>query len=403
MKKNVVALVSLGLMSMLAGNANAQVGDHILVAPRCLLKELTSLQTITSLQSFSLISANDNGVEALTQAKSHRTPQPCGGFMDVTESWKEYGGDVKNTTKAREFLAKYLPVEQEHKGKNYAIKYKKQTNRIIKTIDSQAMWADLTTLTSFPDRSGRTDNGVKAAAWIKQKVEEMAKAAGHSDVTVYYVPTGGGYLQPSVVAKLGNSDEAGVVIGGHMDTLSSTYELKPGADDDGSGTVTVLGVTRAILNSGVTFKRPIYFVWYAAEEAGLVGSTYVVRNFKKNNVAVDAVIQFDMTGYQNKNDPTMWLIQDNIDRNLTDFLGELINNYVKVPVNKTRCGYACSDHASWDQAGYTAAFPFEAAFGTDDPYIHTSRDKMDVLSLDHITNFAKLGTAFAVELAEPQS
>src|SRR5262249_37754543 len=101
----------------------------------------------------------------------------------------------------------------------------------------------------------------------------------------------GSYVQPSVVAKLGNSDEPGIVVGGHMDTLSSTFELKPGADDDGSGTTTVMGVARTILNSGMKFNKPIYFIWYAAEEAGLVGSGYVVKYFKKNNIPVDAVIQ----------------------------------------------------------------------------------------------------------------
>jgi leucyl aminopeptidase len=186
-----------------------------------------------------------------------------------------------------------------------------------------------------------------------------------------------------------------------MDTLSSSWELKPGADDDGSGTVTVMQVARNLLNSGMQFKKPIYIIWYSAEEEGLVGSSYVVKDFKKNNIPVDAVVQFDMTGYAYKNDPTIWLINDYVNADLTSYLEKLINTYVKVPVNYTKCGYACSDHASWNQGGYTSSFPFESSFGNDDPYIHTSQDKMDVLSLSHMTDYAKLGTAFAVELAEP--
>jgi leucyl aminopeptidase len=176
---------------------------------------------------------------------------------------------------------------------------------------------------------------------------------------------------------------------------------EPGGDDDGSGTVTNLGIARTILSSGMQFKKPIYFIWYAAEEKGLVGSRYVVTDFVNKKISVDAVLQLDMTGYANSNDPTIWLITDNINNDLTDYLETLVKTYVNQPVGRTRCGYACSDHASWNKRGFTAAFPFEAAFGKDDPYIHTANDVMDVLSLSHITDFAKLGTAFAVELAEP--
>jgi leucyl aminopeptidase len=134
---------------------------------------------------------------------------------------------------------------------------------------------------------------------------------------------------------------------------------------------------------------------------GLVGSSYVVKDFVSKKIPVDAVLQFDMTGYAYKNDPTMWLVTDHVNKDLTGFLETLIKTYVKQPVGMTRCGYACSDHASWDSAGFKSSFPFEAAFNQDDPYIHTSQDTMSVLSLNHMTDYAKLGIAFAVELAEP--
>ncbi len=276
-------------------------------------------------------------------------------------------------------------------------------NQLLPKIDSKQMWSDLTALSSYPDRYAGSDNGVKAEQWIKTQVETMATNAGRDDVTVFTVATTG-YKQRSVVAKFGNSSEPGIVIGGHMDTLNSTFELKPGADDDGSGTVTVLGVARTLLGSGMHFKKPIYFIWYAAEELGLYGSKDVVKYFKNNDIPVDAVMQLDMTGYANSGDRTLWLVTDNINKDLTDFLETLTKTYVKQPVGRTRCGYACSDHASWTKGGFIASFPFEAAFGKDDPYIHTAKDVMEgVLSLDHITDFAKLGMAFAVELAEPVS
>ncbi len=209
------------------------------------------------------------------------------------------------------------------------------------------------------------------------------------------------YKQPSLVVKIGDSNEPGIVIGAHMDTLGALWGKMPGADDDGSGSVTVLEVARTLLASGMHFKKPIYFIWYSAEEEGLVGSQHVVADFKAKKIPVSEVIHMDMTGYANQNDPTIWLISDNTDKSLTSYLETLTNTYVKQPVKYTSCGYACSDHATWTQNGFKAAIPFEAQFGKDDPNIHSAQDTMDVLSLNHMTDYAKLGVAFVVELAQP--
>ena len=70
-----------------------------------------------------------------------------------------------------------------------------------------------------------------------------------------------------------------------------------------------------------------------------------------------------------------------------------------MPVDYSSCGYGCSDHASWTKAGVPAAFPCESNFDEHNPYIHSASDTMSLLSLEHMTNFAKLAVAFAIELA----
>lgn len=406
MQKNNKRILLLSMLSAVSFSAvAAPIASHVVITPQCLLKQLhTTYTTLASTSSYALIEVNNESIDALIEAKHLRRATPCGGFMDVTEDWNAYKAkNIKGTNISKSFLINQTTPVKKQKSKvtaNYKIQYSEQVNKLIAKIDKDAMWSDLTTLTNFPDRYSNSDNGVKASEWLKNEIQKLAIKTGHDDVTVYSVPTSG-YKQASVVAKIGNSNLPGIVIGGHMDTLNSTRELKPGADDDGSGTVTVLGIARTLLESGMHFKKPIYVVWYAAEEVGLVGSSYVVKDFKKQNIPVDAVIQFDMTGYAYKNDPTIYLITDNVNKDLTAYLETLIKTYVKQPVARTQCGYSCSDHASWDRAGFTASFPFEASFGSDNPTIHTSKDKMDILSLNHIHDFAKLGTAFAVELAEP--
>ena len=397
------SLLLLSSATFLATTAMAAPTKHLVIAPQCLLNaSQVTFTPLASRQGYKLASVNAADIEKLAETKHHTSPT-CGGFNDVTRAFYSKRNRSKDP---QAFLSSYLEQPAQPatltNHATYNIQFEKETQALLKTITPQNMWDNLTTLTSFKDRYAGSSNGVKAANWIKTKIETIAKETGHNDVKVYFVNTGG-YQQPSVVAKLGNSNEPGIVIGGHMDTLSSTFSKKPGADDDGSGTVTVMETARTILASGMKFQKPIYFIWYSAEEMGLVGSDYVVADFQKKNIPVAAALQMDMTGYAYKNEPTIWLMKDFVSADLTAFLEKLITTYVKQPYQFSRCGYACSDHATWNRAGVPAAFPFEAAMGKDDPYIHTSNDTMDVLSLDHMTDFAKLATSYAVELAVPVS
>lgn len=396
---SVVSLTSLALLSAAAFAGQPTSTEHVIVAPTCLLNKTTAVHTTLAVnEGFSLISINKNNIDALVEARAKRSKAPCGGFIDVTDNWQQHSLTAGNATT---FLSHYTDSPKKAENINYKVQYSAEVNTLLKNINPQDIWSNVTSLTQFQDRYANSETGVQAAVWIQTQLKDIAKANNRSDVIVYTVATGNVYKQPSVVMKIGTSNEPGIVIGAHMDTLSGRYDQKPGADDDGSGTSSVLEVARVLLSSNMHFKKPIYIIWYSAEEMGLVGSGYVVNDFKTKKIPVDAVLQMDMTGYEHKKDPTIWLITDNTNTQLTAYLETLINTYVKQPVNRTRCGYACSDHASWNHAGFSAAFPFESSFGNDDPYIHTSQDKIDALSLEHMTDFAKLGIAFAVELAEP--
>jgi bacterial leucyl aminopeptidase len=59
--------------------------------------------------------------------------------------------------------------------------------------------------------------------------------------------------------------------------------------------------------------------------------------------------------------------------------------------------YACSDQFSFDDEGYPAGMFIEDE--PTDPYIHTKQDTLDRLDFDGMTQFVKLGVAFATEIA----
>ena len=403
--RNPFTLLFFGLLSVFSFTANADTPtpSHAVLAPPCLIKKLdVAYKTLAATHKFTLIETNEDGIEKLALLK-HQQKNVCGGFMDVTAEWKAFNATSLSKNHAAAFLSDYdKPVKRSviTVKPTYGIRYETAVNALLKQVNPQNMWNNLTTLTNMENRNASTDHGKEAANWIAAQMTTLAKNTGHNDVSVYFVETSG-YKQPSVVAKIGASNDPGIVIGAHLDTIAFGSSKQPGADDDGTGTITVLETAKVLLSSGMHFKKPIYFIWYAAEEVGLVGSKAVVTDFKKKNIPVDAVMQFDLTGYAYNNESTMWLMTDYVDNDLTNYLETLINTYVKRPVKRSQCGYACSDHANWYKSGFTASLPAEAAYENTNPNIHKIVDTMDKLSLTHMTDYAKLAVAFAVELAEP--
>jgi Zn-dependent M28 family amino/carboxypeptidase len=85
----------------------------------------------------------------------------------------------------------------------------------------------------------------------------------------------------NVVARLpghGPHKAEAVLIGGHYDhfgigTQVAGDSIYNGAEDNASGTAAVLAVAEAMTRSGVRPDRSILFIGFAAEEAGLLGST----------------------------------------------------------------------------------------------------------------------------------
>ena len=95
------------------------------------------------------------------------------------------------------------------------------------------------------------------------------------------------------------------------------------------------------------------------------------------------------------------LINDFTNAEQNAFVGGLIDVYLPhLTWTYERCGYACSDHASWTRSGFPASFPFEAANRERNPHIHTARDTLEQLSRGgvHADHFAKLALAYLIEM-----
>jgi hypothetical protein len=77
-----------------------------------------------------------------------------------------------------------------------------------------------------------------------------------------------------------------------------------GADDDGSGTVSVLEIAEAFQKGTVKPKRSILFIWHAGEEKGLWGSEYFTDHPTVPRESIVAELNMDMVGRGQPTDAT---------------------------------------------------------------------------------------------------
>jgi bacterial leucyl aminopeptidase len=313
-------------------------------------------------------------------ARSHAEGK-CGGYMDIT--------DFEISRRA------LLPVRLDLAGREP--KEQARVAPLIAKVNEADLFALVTKLSAFPDRDYNTDSGVKAATWIRSRYEEIAH--GRSDIKVDFFAHKG-FKQPSVIAEIPGTgpDRAEIVVlGGHLDSIS--YGAAPGADDNASGTATVMEAFRMLVESGYAPNRTLLFMGYAGEEHGLLGSGEIATWFRNKNRPVVGALQFDMTMYPGSS-PSITFISDYTNKDLNRFTQRLSDEYVKTKWIEDKCGYPCSDHASWNRAGFASTFPFESSFRTHNPDIHTPRDTTKNLSAGHGAKYLKLALAFAIEMAE---
>lgn len=91
-----------------------------------------------------------------------------------------------------------------------------------------------------------------------------------------------------------------IIIGAHYDhigilTPENGDPIANGANDNASGTTTVLELARYFGNSRSN-KRSLIFALFSAEEKGLLGSNHLAKKLKEEGLNLYMMINFEMTG-----------------------------------------------------------------------------------------------------------
>lgn len=198
------------------------------------------------------------------------------------------------------------------------------------------MQHNLEHFTSFHTRYYKSQYGIESATWLYEQISDIIKksgAAAHGATVEKFAHPWG---QFSTIARIPGQTNKTVVLGAHQDSINlflPSILAAPGADDDGSGTVTILEVLRTLLLSpdivAGNATNTIEFHWYSAEEGGLLGSQAVFSNYRQNDRDIKAMLQQDMTGFVQGTldagkEESVGVIIDFVDAPLTQFIKDII-------------------------------------------------------------------------------
>lgn len=175
-------------------------------------------------------------------------------------------------------------------------------------------------MTGYYTRYFGSTTGERSAAWLHDHIAEVSpptvsplvyvcmyvltpdpqiinNAPFHTHISLEYFTHP--FPQPSIIArfepKVADFSLPLTIIGAHQDSMNYLFPLlpAPGADDDCSGTVSILEAFRNLAESGFTpLNGPVEFHWYAAEEGGLLGSQAVARYKKESGAHIGAMMEF---------------------------------------------------------------------------------------------------------------
>jgi hypothetical protein len=219
----------------------------------------------------------------------------------------------------------------------------------------------------------------------------------------------------NVVAILRGSDPAlsrsYVALGAHLDHIGVQSPVKGdsianGADDDGSGSMALVAVARALAASPERPRRSVLFVWHTGEEAGMLGSEWFVTHPTVPLDSIVAQLNADMIG-RNAPDSLMLVGPRAAPNGQSRVLGAVVdsvNAALARPFNINREWdapdhpeqiYLRSDHYSYAKRGIPIVF---YTTGLHDDY-HKVSDEVSKIDFDKLSRVSDLIMRSALAVA----
>ncbi len=241
-------------------------------------------------------------------------------------------------------------------------------------------------------RETGTQGGQAAGAYIVAQLRKLKIRPAGVD---------GDYYQPfqnsrNIICRLDGSDptlaKEYVIVGAHYDhvgrgSLRNSHGpigyIHRGADDNASGTATLLELVNAFRSLDVAPKRSIVFIFWDGEEQGLLGSEYWCQYPTVPLEGLKLVFNIDMVGRLRENRAEVYGARTAA--GLREFLSAN-NADPGVLLTFTWETRRDSDHYPF----YARQIPFLMVFTGKHPEYHTPYDTADKLNLEGMERVARL-------------
>ena len=181
-------------------------------------------------------------------------------------------------------------------------------------------------------------------------------------------------------------------MGGAGSLAPGTIAVHNGADDNGSGTTTLLEVARHLSKDQSSNRRGIIFIAFSGEEKGLLGSKHYVRSPRWPLEKTVTMVNMDMVGRLNDGAITVYGTGT---AEGFDSLMDKLNESSKFRLDKQPAGFGPSDHSSF----YEFDIPvFHFFTGLHNDY-HRPSDDADKVNVQGMQQIADMVNRLVIDLA----
>ncbi len=242
------------------------------------------------------------------------------------------------------------------------------TNPTLSKLNRELSGDTSTLISGIPytilSRNSSSPHNPKAAQFILERFQSYGLQARYME----YRTNGTNVLAVKTGVKYPNRQ---YIICAHYDDMPSGA-LAPGADDNASGTCTVMEAARLL--APFNFDYTLIFIAFDEEEQGLIGSHAYADSAFNNGDSILGVLNLDMITWDGNNDYAFSLYSNSNSLTFSNYTKNVFKIYQPVVVPTVIVSnMTSSDHASFWGKGYVALCGIES-FNDFNPYYHTIDD-----------------------------
>ena len=186
-----------------------------------------------------------------------------------------------------------------------------------------------------------------------------------------------------------------VILGAHYDHIGITEKgfegdyINNGANDNASGT-TILSEVAKYLGASKNNKRSVMFVFFSAEEKGLLGAKHLAKKLKEQNVDLYTLLNFEMLGVPMNYEFEMFLTgynMSNMAQKINEYAG---TNLVGMSEGAEKYNlFKASDNYPFYQTFKIPSQTVSAFDFSNFDYYHHPKDEFEEMDIEYMTRIAQ--------------